>query len=157
MKLELGAAVIICKDFDKMNKFYQEVLLQEIEADYGNCIGFKSKISLWKLTEEYPIAKKLGYTFSEKGNANFELSFETEEYEELIQHLSQKNINYLHKTKEEVWGQRTLRLYDPENNLVEIGESIPCFVKRFYNQGMTVEEVAQRTSVPITFVSTICL
>ena len=57
---------------------------------------------------------------------------------------------------EETWGQLTIRFYDPENNLIEIGETIPCFVKRFYNQGMTIEEVSQRTLVPLEFVKGIC-
>ncbi len=156
MHLQLGASVIICQDFDKMNTFYQEVLQQDVEADFSNCIGFKSKISLWQLTEEYPIAKKLGYTFSEKGNANFEHSFETEDFEEFVEHLKQFDINYLHDVEEEVWGQKTLRLFDPENNLVEIGETIPCFVRRFFDEGMSVKQVAERTSVPLDYVKLIC-
>jgi hypothetical protein len=61
-------------------------------------------------------------------------------------------LNYLHKETEELWGQQTIRFYDPENNLVEIGETIPCFVKRFKSQGMSIEEVSKRTSVPIEIV-----
>jgi len=49
-----------------------------------------------------------------------------------------------------------IRFYDPENNLVEIGETIPCFVKRFFNQGMSAEEISKRTSVPIQMVNEIC-
>jgi transposase len=37
--------------------------------------------------------------------------------------------------------KKTMRFYDPENNLIEIGETISCFVKRFKNQGMTEIEV----------------
>jgi len=65
-------------------------------------------------------------------------------------------LSYLHKETEELWGQKTVRFYDPENNLVEIGETIPCFVKRFYNQGMTIEEVSKRTSVSSEMVLQIC-
>lgn len=157
MKIELGASVIICKNFQKMNTFYQEVLLQEVEMDFGNCIAYKSKISLWELNEDYPITQKLGYTFSEKGNQNFEFSFETEDYKDIIQHLNKHKVRFLHQSEEEVWGQRTVRLFDPENNLIEIGESIPCFIKRFYNEGMSCKEVATRTSVPLEYVESICL
>lgn len=156
MNLQLAASVIICKDFDTMNNFYQKVLQQEVEMDFGNCIAYKSKISLWELTQEYPIAKKQGYTYSEKGNTNFEFSFETEDYEELIQHLEQFDITYLHRTEEEVWGQKTIRLYDPENNLIEIGESIACFVKRLYDSGMSLTEVSEKTATPLDLVTSIC-
>ena len=57
---------------------------------------------------------------------------------------------------EELWGKQTIRFYDPENNLVEIGETIPCFVKRFRNQGMSGEEISKKTSVPVEMVNEIC-
>ena len=40
------------------------------------------------------------------------------------------------------------RIYDPDEHIVEIGEPIPVFVSRFLAQGMSLEEVATRTSVP---------
>jgi len=157
MNIQFHSTVIITQDFDKMKVFYQEILQQEISVDFGNCIGFKNGISLWKLDEDYPIAKKLGKTFSKSGNKNLEICFETNDYEEVVANLNKHNLKYLHNTIEERWGQKTIRFYDPENNLVEIGETIPCFVKRFYNEGMTVEEVSERTSVPIEMVKGICI
>ncbi|MDZ7741051.1 MAG: hypothetical protein U5Q03_04695 [Bacteroidota bacterium] len=62
----------------KMKSFYQEILQQEIDIDFGNCIGFKNGISLWKLQEDYPIAKHLGKTYDQSGNKNLEICFETE-------------------------------------------------------------------------------
>lgn len=156
MKLQLHSTVIFCHDFDRMQSFYQDVLQQEVEVDFGNCIGFKTKISLWKLDESYPIAKKLGRTFASAGNQNMEICFETEDFEDLAMHLKQFEINYLHQEEEETWGQKTMRLYDPENNLIEIGETIPCFVKRFRESGLSLEEVAERTSVPLAMVTDIC-
>jgi catechol 2,3-dioxygenase-like lactoylglutathione lyase family enzyme len=63
MEIKFHSTVILTKNFDKMKSFYQEILQQEIDVDFGNCIGFKNGISLWKLTEDYPIAKRLGKTY----------------------------------------------------------------------------------------------
>ncbi|MFO7868203.1 MAG: hypothetical protein R6U95_02765 [Bacteroidales bacterium] len=156
MNIQFHSSVLITKDFDTMKKFYQEVLQQEIEFDFGNCIGFKNGISLWKLTEEYPLAQKLGRTFDTSGNKNLEMCFETDNFEEFVSSIEKHTIHYLHKTVEEQWGQYTMRFYDPENNVIEVGESMSCFVKRFYNKGLSVEEVSKRTSVPLKFVQEIC-
>ncbi len=139
-------------DFDKMKNFYHEILKQEIEVDFGSCIGFKNGLSIWKLNKDFTISQKLGRTYDKAGNKNLEICFETDNFDEVINELNKIDLIYLHNIIEEVWGQRTIRFFDPENNLVEIGEAIHCFVKRFYNQGMTIEEVAQRTSVPINLV-----
>jgi catechol 2,3-dioxygenase-like lactoylglutathione lyase family enzyme len=155
MEIKFHSTVIITEDFEQMKSFYQTVLQQKVEFDFGNCIGFENGLSLWKLKEEYPIAKKLGRTFDKSGNKNLEFCFETDDFELVVQNLKQHQLKYLHIETEESWGQQTIRFYDPENNLVEIGETIPCFVKRFYNQGMTIEEVSKRTSVPTELVSQI--
>ncbi|RCW39046.1 VOC family protein [Marinilabilia salmonicolor] len=156
MEIKFHSPVILTDEFDKMKAFYQEIMQQEIEIDLGNCIIFKNGISLWKLTEDYLIAKKLGKTYNPEGNKNLELCFETDDYESVVAKLKNQDLKYLHETKEERWGQKTMRFYDPENNLIEIGETIPCFVKRFKTQGMTDKEVSERTSVPIEMVREIC-
>jgi len=156
MEIKFHSTVIMTEEFGLMKSFYQNILQQKIEFDFGNCIGFKNGLSLWKLKEEYPIAKKLGRTFDKSGNNNLEICFETDDFELVVENLKKHQLKYLHKVIEELWGQHTIRFYDPENNLVEIGETIPCFVKRFRNQGMSAEEISKKTSVPIEMVSEIC-
>jgi catechol 2,3-dioxygenase-like lactoylglutathione lyase family enzyme len=152
MDIKFHSSVIITRDFDKMKEFYQDILQQEIEFDFGNCIGFKCGLSIWQLQPDYPIAERLGKTYDASGNKNLELCFETASFDKVVSGLKNHKIEYLHNIIEEKWGQKTIRFYDPENNLIEIGETIPCFVQRFYNQGMKIEEVSKRTSVPLEFI-----
>uniref|UniRef100_UPI003216DD7A VOC family protein n=1 Tax=uncultured Draconibacterium sp. TaxID=1573823 RepID=UPI003216DD7A len=156
MEIRFQSTVLLTDNFDKIKAFYQEVLQQEIDIDFGNCIGFKNGLSLWKLTKDYPIAKRLGKTYDPAGNRNLEICFETDDFESVVAKLKNQNLNYLHEPTEEVWGQKTIRFYDPEDNLIEIGETIPCFVKRFKNRGMTESEISERTSVPLEMVIKIC-
>ncbi len=156
MNITFASTVIITKDFENMKSFYNDTLLQEIENDFGNCIMFKGGVSLWQLTDDYPIAKHLGRTYHKDGNKNIEICFETEDFEAVLSKLETVDIDYLHQVEEEVWGQRTIHIFDPEKNLVEIGESIPCFVKRMYDEGMSLAEVAERSSVPVEYVREIC-
>lgn len=92
MDIKFHSTVIMTQDFDKMKAFYQETLQQEIDVDFGNCIGFKNGISLWKLEEEYPIAKKLGKTYDQSGNKNLEICFETDDYEKVIAKLKKHDL-----------------------------------------------------------------
>jgi len=144
MNLRFSSTVLLVSDFDRMVAFYRDLLLQECQVDFGNCMNFKCGLSIWKMDDEVPLAQELGRTFDPAGNRNLEFCFETEEFDHLHAHLQEQELNYLHGCIEEPWGQRTLRFYDPEQNLVEVGESIPCFVKRFHQQGLSMEEVSQR-------------
>jgi len=50
------------------------------------------------------------------------------------------------------WGQRVIRFYDPDFHIVEVGESMESVFKKFQKQGMSIDEVAQRTQHPVEFV-----
>ena len=78
----------------------------------------------------------------------FELYFETENLPEIFELLKNRNVRFLHEIHEEPWGQHTIKFFDPDNHLIEIGESMRQFVCRFYDQGLTIEQVSKRTSVP---------
>ena len=57
------------------------------------------------------------------------------------------DVRILHNLEEEEWGQYTIRFYDPEGNLVEIGESYRCMLSRMKNDGMTVNQIAKKTGL----------
>lgn len=153
MNIRFQSSVIITTNFETMKAFYHDILEQEIEFDFGNCLGFKGGLTIWELKSDYPITRHLNRSYHSSGNKNLEICFESDSFEDVVAGLEKYDIKYLHSVTEEKWGQRTIRFYDPEDNLIEIGESMPCFVKRFYQQGMRADEIAKRTSIPIELVN----
>jgi hypothetical protein len=85
-----------------------------------------------------------------KTNASraFEVYFETDDLD-IVQELIAKNhLEVLHDLMEEPWGQRTLRFYDPDKNLIEVGETLEKFVGRMARTGMKPEEISAKTTIP---------
>ena len=133
----------------RLSAFYTGVLDQEVQHDFGECIILQCGLSLWQPSDALTIAIKLGYTHHPSGNKNLELCFETETLEADVERLKASEVELLHDLEEEPWGQLTLRFFDPDGNLVELGESIPTFVRRHYASGLSAGEVAEKTSVPL--------
>lgn len=145
MNIRFHSPVIITNKLEDLKNFYCEVLQQAIEHDFGSCIVFECGLSIWAVSTMHPVAK-----VAEPGvvvNKNLELCFETEQFEEVYLSLKKHDLNLLHDIIEEPWGQRTIRFFDPDKNLIEMGESIPCFVCRMYNSGMSIKEIVAKTSV----------
>jgi lactoylglutathione lyase len=42
---------------------------------------------------------------------------------------------------EHSWGQRVVRIYDPDKHIIEIGENIKAVCKRFLDRGITPEQI----------------
>jgi catechol 2,3-dioxygenase-like lactoylglutathione lyase family enzyme len=130
-------------------KFYERVLDQVVKHDFGNNISFESGLSLWQIGDQLPVSKFLKGRLGTKNSPNkFELYFETENIVEVYKKAIIQNVDFLHKLLIEPWGQKTFRFFDPDKNLIEVGESIPAFVIRLYNQGISVHEVADYTGIP---------
>ena len=87
------------------------------------------------------------------GSNSFEIYFEEDNFDEFTEKLKMCEVEYVHPVKEHSWGQRVVRIYDPDKHIIEIGENIKAVCKRFLDSGMTKEQVAERMDVPMKFVN----
>lgn len=149
MKFKLP--LIVVKDMAQSRKFYEEVLNQQVVMDFGANITFAGEFSLQTKDTWVDFIRKAEKDIVEKPD-NFELYFEEERFEEFVEPLKGFEIKYVHNVIEYPWGQRVLRFYDPDMHLIEVGESMVTVVRRFIEQGLSVEETAERTMHPIEFV-----
>ena len=149
MSVTFQGAVIMVKDVKASRLFYEELLGQKVIVDFGPVVGFEAGFSIWQADHACTILFDKKYDEQQRlGRNNFELCFEDSEIHDIWENVSSRDIKLVHPLKEQQWGQLVFRIYDPDGHIVEIGEPIPVFVARFLSQGMSVEEVANRTSVP---------
>jgi len=150
MELKNCSTVLFVKDIESSKKFYTSILGMSVSLDFGKNVIFNNGIAIWEIQKSHVIPASLGIDRVSDSVANrFELYFETNNLTEDYENLKGEKVRFLHEVHEEPWGQQTIRFFDPDNHLIEIGESMKQFVSRFYNQGLTIEQVSERTSVPI--------
>lgn len=150
MDLKNCTSVLFVKDIQKSKVFYCNILGFKIEFDFGGNIIFNNGFAIWEIQKNHIIPSTLGIKNTSDSSVNrFELYFETENLEDIYHTLKSNNVKFLHEIHEEPWGQRTIRFFDPDNHLIEIGESMAQFINRFHEQGLTIEEIAERTNVHV--------
>lgn len=155
MKLKHCTPVLFVKDARISRDFYADVLGMTVTADFGGLnFSFKEGFAIWQPMPENIIPRTLGakQICNPLSVSRFELCFETENLDKVYLALKQYGVKFLHEINEEQWGQRTVRFYDPDGHLVEVGETLPVFVKRIYKEEKTVEGVARRTYLDIKLV-----
>lgn len=135
---------------EKSKAFYTGILGHGIDLDFGKNVILKCGITLWEIRPEHIIPSSLGTEAVNDQTVNrFEFYFETEMIEEVAANLQAAGVDILHPVHEEPWGQRTIRCFDPDRHLIEIGEPLEVFIRRLITQGMTPEAVTAKTGVPI--------
>ena len=149
MGVTFQGSVILVKNIKVSRSFYEELLGQKVIVDFGPVVGFEGGFSIWQVGHAYTILfdTHVGES-SVLGHRNLELCFEDSDIHTIWEKVSSKKVKLVHPLREQPWGQLVFRIYDPDEHIVEIGEPIPVFVSRFLAQGMSVDEVADRTSVP---------
>jgi catechol 2,3-dioxygenase-like lactoylglutathione lyase family enzyme len=148
--LKYHSAVAFVSDIKVSKQFYIEVLGLPIELDFGKNVILTGGITLWEINPNHIIPERLGLdSIRDRGVNRFEFYFEVEDIETVSERVKTSGADFLHLLHEEPWGQRTIRFFDPDRHLIEIGESLPAFVTRLYNASMTPEQVSQKISIPL--------
>jgi predicted enzyme related to lactoylglutathione lyase len=152
MKIKYLCSLITVQDIEKSRKFYEEILKQEVEIDHGANVAFKGGFAIHDARHYQEL---LGESSPIKNNSekNFmELYFESENLDEIQGKLESLNSKFLHKIREQPWGQRVVRFYDPDGYIIEVGEPLEFVVRRFAAQGLSHEEISRMSSMPFEFV-----
>lgn len=134
--------------------FYCDLLGREVVSDFGANVTLSGGIVLQTLDSWKGFLNTQTVTLPNNGG---ELYFETEDMDAFLPQLNRWHVQFVHRLKEHSWGQRVVRFYDPDGHIIEVGEALAQVAKRFLGQGMTLEQVAQRMDVPMSFLQTLDL
>lgn len=151
--MKYGGVCIAVKDINLSKKFYQDLFGLEIFQDYGINVSFGGLSLQQDFDWLIGVSKE---SISGKSH-NMELYFEEDNFDSFIVKLEQSNdIQYIgNGVKEAGWGQRSIRFYDLDGHIIEVGESMKMVVKRFLNSGMSMEETSKRMDVSIADLETL--
>ena len=141
--------LLAVRDLRKSLAFYQEVLGLEIVSDFGAHVVLSGGLALQTLNSW---AGFLDRSPSEVrfGGCCGEIYLETEDFDVFLTALGKHpEAEYVHPVQEHRWGQRVVRLYDPDRHIVEVGEPIARVARRFRDGGLSAEGVARRMDVPL--------
>ena len=120
--MKLKNILIVVKDIEKSRKFYQDLFGIELVLDNdGNMILTEGLVlqdeKIWKSFLDRDIVSK---------SNSCELYFEEQDIEAFVEKLERlyPSIEYVNRLMTHSWGQRVIRFYDLDGNLIEVGTPI---------------------------------
>ena len=120
--MKLKNILIVVNDMERSIKFYQELFgLQVILDQDGNVIMTEGLVlqdtKIWKDFIRKNLVPKNNMT---------ELYFEESDIEGFAKKLAESEfeIEYVNELMEHSWGQKVIRFYDPDGNLIEVGTPV---------------------------------
>ena len=117
--MRLKNILIVVKDIEKSRKFYHDLFDIDLVLDNdGNMILAEGLVlqdeKIWKSFLNRDIVSK---------SNSCELYFEEQDIEAFIDKLEKlyPSIEYVNRLMTHSWGQRVIRFYDLDGNLIEVG------------------------------------
>ncbi len=117
--MKLRNILIVVKDIEKSKKFYHDLFGLDMLLDNdGNMILTEGLV----LQDEAIWKKFLDKDVSYENNAT-ELYFEERNIEDFVEKLERlyPDIKYVNRLMIHSWGQKVIRFYDLDGNLIEVG------------------------------------
>ena len=120
--MKLKNVLIVVKDIEKSKKFYHDLFGLDLVLDNdGNMILTEGLVlkdeKIWKRFLDRDIIPK---------SNSCELYFEERDIESFVEKLERlyPTIEYINPLMTHSWGQRIIRFYDLDGNLIEVGTPI---------------------------------
>lgn len=120
--MKLKNVLIVVKDIEKSKQFYHELFGLDVLVDNdGNMILTEGLVlqdeKIWKSFLKKDIIPR---------SNSCELYFEEDDMDAFVEKLERlyPDIHYIHRLLTHSWGQKVIRFYDPDGNLIEVGTSV---------------------------------
>lgn len=151
--MKLKNILLVVEDIERSRAFYEELFGLRMIADLdGNMILTEGLVLQDRKIWEGFVEQEISYRYH-----SAELYFEENEMDRFLARLenSRFSVSYVHPPLEHDWGQRVVRIYDPDGHMIEVGEAMEYVARRFLEQGMSKEETAKKTQMPLSAIEII--
>lgn len=117
--MKLKNILIVVKDIEQSRKFYHDLFGLELLLDQGGNMILTEGLVL----QEKSIWEKVVQADITARNNTCELYFEERDVEAFVEKLERlyPAIQYVNPLMTHSWGQKTVRFYDLDGNLIEVG------------------------------------
>lgn len=145
--MKLKNMLLVVKEIERSKAFYRDLFGLEVIADFGGNVVLTEGLVLQEeaIWQDF-IQKEIRH----KGH-NAELYFEENNMDAFLAKLNSwpEPIDYINPFMEHSWGQRVVRIYDPDGHMIEVGESMEYVAKRLLAAGWSVEDTAAKTQMAV--------
>ena len=120
--MKLKNVLIVVKDIERARQFYQDLFWLSVVIDNdGNMILTEGLV----LQDEIIWKEFLGREILRESNS-CELYFEEADIEGFVERLERiyPDVRYVNRLMSHSWGQKVVRFYDPDGNLIEVGTPV---------------------------------
>ena len=122
MEIRFHHPIAMVKNVEASKKFYEEVIGLKAAKAFDTFVLFEGDFSIHAADVFYEYINKT-YQGEKLGNGNVDFYFTTSDLPAMEQKLKEAKVEFLHGIKQHDWGEKVIRILDPDGHLLEIGDA----------------------------------
>jgi catechol 2,3-dioxygenase-like lactoylglutathione lyase family enzyme len=141
------STILVVEDVLDSRKLYEDILGMKVTGDFGICnVGFEGGLSLYRRAF---FEELTGRKVEAGKHHNLAVYFEIDNLEGMEEKIAQEGLEFIHRIGEQPWKQRTFRCYDRDGHVLEIAERMDATIRRLFEAGNPLEEIARVTGYTV--------
>lgn len=122
MEIKFHHAIALVKNVETSKKFYEEIIGLKAVKVFDTFVMFEGNFCIHAADVFYEYINKT-YHGEKLGSGDVDFYFTTSDLSAMEQKLKEANVEFLHGIKQHDWGEKVIRILDPDNHLLEIGDA----------------------------------
>ncbi len=119
MGITLNSSIILTKDMERAIGFYRDVMGLELQKQFETVAFFQNGLIVHDEAVYLSYIDKPGHV-SQGFKAVY--YYIASDIDEIYRSLQEKKVEFIHGLETQSWGERVFRFYDPDGNVIEIGD-----------------------------------
>lgn len=145
------STMLISRDLEQTKAFYAKLFKMRVISDFVENITLTGGLSFQTIDSWSTFIHKDAKEIKLGGN-DVEIYAEIDDLDAFVKLVEQEQVKLVHPLQTHSWGQRGLRIYDPDMHIIEIAEPLSTVVKRFFKEGLCVEQISEKTLLSVKIV-----
>jgi catechol 2,3-dioxygenase-like lactoylglutathione lyase family enzyme len=122
MGIRFRHSIALVRDIEVSKQFYKDILGLSIVQDFDIFVLFQNDFAIHRADLFYDYINK-PYHGEKMGHDNVDFYLTTTDLEHVSDKLKENKIVFIHDIKQMDWGEKVIRIYDPDGHILEIGDA----------------------------------
>lgn len=122
MGIRYRHSIALVRDMEESKHFYRDILGLTIVQDFDTFVLFQEDFAIHRADLFYEYINK-PYHGEKMGRDNVDFYFTTTELSKVRDKLKESQVEFIHDIKQMAWGEKVIRIYDPDGHILEIGDA----------------------------------
>lgn len=122
MGIRFRHSIALVRDIEESKQFYKDILGLSIVQDFDIFVLFQNDFAIHRADLFYDYINK-PYHGEKMGHDNVDFYLTTTDLEHVSDKLKENKVVFIHDIKQMDWGEKVIRIYDPDGHILEIGDA----------------------------------